>query len=155
MKESVGFEELELKRNSFILTGLTLRTFSAVASDWRLPVFEFAHETLPTRSPLKAEGPEVTLKVALTVEPAATGSANFFEISVVPETKEVHCFGTEMLNVTPVAGSPLMFVKVAEISCDDPGANVCSLGGLAVAEAGARVSRGRSYLAATMLACTN
>ena len=51
----------------------------------------FVHEALPTRSPLKAAGPEVTLKVALTLAPGATGSAIVVDVSVVPETTEVHC----------------------------------------------------------------
>ena len=89
-----------------ILIGLTFRTFSAVFSDCVWPLVEFVHEALPTRSPLKAAGPEVTLKVALTVAPGATGSANVFDVSVAPETTEVHPAGTEMLNLTPVAGAP-------------------------------------------------
>ena len=68
-------------RNSLILTGLTFRTFSAVVSDCVLPS-RFVHEALPTRSPLKAAGPEVTLKVALTLAPGATGSANVFDVPV-------------------------------------------------------------------------
>src|SRR5690348_16294034 len=153
MKESVELEEPELIRNSLILIGLTFRTFSAAVSICGLLLFELIHEALPKRSPLKAAEPEVTLKVALTRAPGATGSGNFFELSVVPETKDVHClFGREMLNVTPVAGSPVVFVKVAVISCEEPGANVWSPAGFAVADAGARLSRGTSYLAATMLA---
>ena len=71
-------------RNSLILIGLTFRTFSAVVSDCFPPVAGFVHEALPTRSPLKAAGPEVTLKVALTLAPGATGSANVFDVSVLP-----------------------------------------------------------------------
>ncbi len=63
--------------------------------------------------------------------------------------------GTEMLNWTPVAGAPVVFVNVTVVSCDDPGENVWSPGGVAVADAGARLSRGTSYLAATTLACTS
>src|SRR5215472_17705443 len=91
-------EEPSLMRNSLILTGLTFRTFSAVVSDCFAPVAWFVHWALPTRSPLKAAGPEVTLKVALTVAPGATGSAIITDVSVLPETTEVHCLGTEMLN---------------------------------------------------------
>ena len=74
-------------RNSLILTGLTFRTFSAVVSDCFWPVDWFVQEALPIRSPLKAAGPEVTLKVALTLAPGATGSANVFDVSAVPETR--------------------------------------------------------------------
>src|SRR6266536_231368 len=60
-------------RNSLILTGLTLRTFSAVIPNCLVPCVGFVHEALPIRSPLKGAGPEVTLKVALTLAPGATG----------------------------------------------------------------------------------
>src|ERR1017187_3538038 len=82
--------EPSLMRNSLILIGLTFRTFSAVVSDCVLPVAGFVHEALLTRSPLKAAGPEVTLKVALTLAPGATGSAIVTEVLVVPGTTEVH-----------------------------------------------------------------
>ena len=148
--------EPSLMRNSLILIGLTFRTFSAVVSDCFLPFGGFVHETLPTRSPLKAAGPEVTLKVALTLAPGATGSAIVADVLVVPGTMEVHCLlGTVMLNWTPTAGAPVVFVNVTVVSCEDPGENVWSPGGVAVAEAGARLSRGTSYLAATTLACTS
>src|ERR1019366_7367015 len=72
----------------------------------------------------------------------------------------VHCLlGTEMLNWTPTAGAPVVFVNVTVVSCEEPGENVWSPGGVAVAGVpsgpGARLSRGTSYLAATTLACTN
>src|SRR5271157_5615728 len=156
MNESVGLvEESALMRNSLILIGLTFRSFSAVVSNCFLPLAWFVHETLPTRSPLKDVGPEVTLNAALMLPPCATGSANIFEVSEVPPTKEVHCLGAEMLNLTPVAGAPVVFVNVTVVSCDDPGENVWSPGGVAVAGAGARLSRGTSYRAATTLACAN
>jgi hypothetical protein len=94
------------------------------------------------------------LKVALTVAPGATGPANVFEVSVPPETTEVHPVGTEMLNLTPVAGAPVVLVNVTVVSCVEPGEKVWSPGGAATADAGARLSRGTSYLAATTLACT-
>src|ERR1035437_3065098 len=149
--ESVG--EPSLMRKSLIFTGLTFRTFSAVVPDCALP--PVVHRALPTRSPLKAAGPEVTLKVALTLAPGATGPANVFDVWVVSATKAVHCLGAEMLNRTPVAGAPVVFVNVTVVSCEDPGENVWSPGGVAVADAGARLSRCTSYLAATTLACTN
>ena len=120
-----------------------------------LPLVWFVHEALPTRSPLNAAGPEVTLKVALTLAPGATGPAIVFDVSVVPEQRRSTACGTEMLNCTPVAGAPVVFVNVTVVSCDDPGEKVWSPGGVAVADAGARLSRGTSYWAATTLACTN
>src|SRR5579863_7914984 len=119
MNEFVGFSGA-LMRNSLILTGLTFRTFSAVDSACVLPVVWLVHEALPARSPLKAAGPEVTLKVALTLAPGATGPAIVSDVLVVPETTEVHCLlGTERLNLTPVAGAPVVFVNVTVASCED------------------------------------
>ena len=135
-------------RNSLILIGLTLRTFSAVVTLCLAPFAEFVHAALPIRSPLKGAGPEVTLKVALTLAPGATES-NVCDVWVVPGTKEVHCLlGTEMLSFTPTARDPVVFVNVTVESCEDPGVNVCSPGGVVVAEAGVRLSRCTLYLAA-------
>src|SRR5258707_2852096 len=127
-------------RNSLILIGLTLRTFSAVVSDCRPPCPGLVHEALPIRSPLKGTGPEVTLKVALTLAPGATES-NVCDVSVVPGTKEVHCLlGTEMLSFTPTARDPVVFVNVTVESCQDPAVNVWSPGGVLVSESGVRLS---------------
>src|ERR1017187_5209765 len=150
MNELVGFAgEPVLMRNSLILTGLTLRTFSAIAATDCFP--SLVQEALPTRSPLKAAGPEVNLNVALTLAPGAIGSAN----EVGPEAAAVQPFGAEMLNLTPVAGAPVVFVNVTVLFCEDPGENVWSPGGVAVAEAGATLSRCTSYLADATLACTS
>src|SRR6185503_7768161 len=131
MNEFVGLAGVpELMANSLILIGLALRTFSAVFSDCVCPL-EFVHEALATRSPLKAAGPEVTLKVALTVAPGTTGSVKVFDVSVPPVTTEVHPSGTAMLNLTPVAGAPVVLENVTVVSCEEPGANVWSPGGVA------------------------
>src|SRR5438045_3646005 len=85
-----------LIRNSLSLTELTFRTFSTVVSDCVLPA-GFVQEALPTISPLNAAEPEVTLKVALTVAPGATGSA------IVPDVfVAFHCRGTVRVSLTPV-----------------------------------------------------
>src|SRR5512137_1946031 len=124
MNESVGLAgEPALMRSSLILIGLTFRTFSAVVSDCVRPL-AFVHEALPTRSPLKAAGPEVTLKVALTLAPGATGPASVADVLVVPGTTDVHCAGTAMLSVIPAAGVPVVFVNVTVVSCEDPGEKV-------------------------------
>ena len=116
-----------MTRSSLILTGLALRTFSTAVSTCFLPLAGFVHDALPTRSPLKASGPEVTLKVALTLAPGATCSAKVLDVSVVPETTEVHCLpGTAMLNETPAAGAPVVFVNVTVMSREDSGVNVCA-----------------------------
>src|SRR5260370_21976320 len=139
-------------RNSLILIGLTLRTFSAVVSNRLPPCPGFVHEALPIRSPLKGIGPEVTLKVALTLAPGATES-NVCDVWVVPGTKEVHCLvGTEMLSFTPTAVDPVVFVNVTVLSCEDRGANVWSPGGGAVAEVGGRLNRCTRDLAAALFA---
>ena len=77
-------------RNSLILTGLALRTLSAMISECFAPLVWFAHEALPTRSPLKAAGPDVTLKVALTLAPGATGPVNVFAVSELPAITADH-----------------------------------------------------------------
>jgi len=87
-------------------------------------VVRFVHEALPIRSPPKAAGPEVTLKVALTLAPGLTGSVNVLDDPVEPETTEVQPAGTEMLSVTPVTAAPVVFVNVTVVSCEDRGENV-------------------------------
>ena len=145
----------ELMRNSLILTGLTFRIFSAIDSDCFVPLIWFVQEASAARSPLKASGPEVTLKVALTVAPGATGPSNVFDESVAPLTTEVHwLLGTEMLSVTPAAGAPVVFVKVTVVSCEEFGVKIWSPGGALVDDAGAKLSGSMAYLASTMLACT-
>src|SRR5579883_3235589 len=106
-------------------------------------------------SPLNAPGPDVTLNVAFTLAPGATGPAIVADGLPVPGTTAAHCFGTEILSCTPTAGAPVVFVNVTVVSCDEPGENVCSPVGFAVADAGATISRGTSYFAATTFACTS
>src|ERR1700761_6922920 len=99
MNEFVGlFGEPLLTRNSLILIEPTFRIFSAAVSEDFLPFAWFVHKALPIRSPLNAVNPEVTLKVALTLAPGATGSANIFDASLAPEATTVHPFGTATLN---------------------------------------------------------
>src|SRR3954454_6904069 len=155
MNEFVEFViEPSLTRNSLILTGLTFRTFPAVISECLPPVVWFVHWEVPARSPLKAAGPEVILKAALTLAPGASASANVFELPAPPAITDFQPLGTPRLNLSPVAGAPVVFVNVKVVSCDEPGENVWSPGGVAVAGAGARLSGATSYLAATTLACT-
>src|SRR5579862_2724877 len=154
-------ESVPLMANSLILTGMTFRTFSIVFSE-RVPAPASVHDALATRSPLKAAEPEVTLKVSLTVAPGATGLLNVISCVPVTTDSESHFWtsavcqplGAEMLNFTPVAGSLDVFLKVTVVSCEDPGENIWMPGGVLVAEAGARLNRAKSYLAATTLACT-
>src|ERR1035437_4154067 len=108
--------EPALARNSLILIGLSFRTFSAVVSNCVPLRVGLVHPALATRSPLKAACPEVTLNVALTLAPGATGPAKV----VVPEASAAHPLGAEMLSLTPVAGAPVVFVNVTVVSCEDP-----------------------------------
>src|SRR5258708_3342430 len=140
--------------NSLILIGPTFRTFSAAVTDCFTPL-ALVHDTVATRSPLKVVGPDVTLKVAPTLAPGATGAAKVFEIPAEPEATAVHPFGVAMLSLTPVAGASVEFVKITAVSCEEPGENVCSPGGAVVAAAGARLSGCAPYFAATTLACTS
>src|SRR4051794_4820264 len=124
MNELVVFVvEPSLTRNSLIFTGLTLRTFSAVVSECFAPLAWFVHCALPTRSPLNADVPAVTLNVALTLAPGATGPAIVADALLLPAATAVHCLGAVRLNCTPTAGAAEAFVNVKVVSCDDPGAN--------------------------------
>src|SRR5262249_4507093 len=134
-----------LMRNSLILIGFTLRTFSTAISDCLPPVLS-VQLAFATRSPLNAAVPDVTLKVALTLVFGAR-SANVFDAPTAPVNEDVHCLGTAILNWSPVTAAPVVFVNVTVMSCDDPGEKVCRFGGAAVAEEGAMLNRATSYLA--------
>src|ERR1700722_9991069 len=111
MNESVGFVGgPELMRNSLILIGLTFRTFSLMVWVSVVPLAWFVHRASLTRSPLNAAGPEVTLNVAVTLAPGATGSAKVLDVSVVPETTDFHLWGTARLRGTPAAGALVVLV---------------------------------------------
>jgi hypothetical protein len=86
------------------------RTLWAVVSNCVPPVVWFFHSALPVRKPAPVVAGEVTLKAALTVAPGATGSVNVFDVSVAPT---VHPVGTEMPNLTSIAGAPVVFVNVS------------------------------------------
>src|ERR1017187_6747696 len=128
-----------LKRTSLILTGRTFRTRWLVVSDCVLRVAASVHSALPARKPAPEVAGEVILKVALTLAPGPTGLAMVFG------SLPIHPAGTDMLNLTPAAVDPVVFVNVAVTSSVDPGVNVVTRD---------RVTRATSYLAATMLACT-
>jgi hypothetical protein len=57
-----------------------------------------------------------------------------------------------MLNETPAAGAPVIFVNVTVMSREDSGVNVCNPSGVDAVAAGDTVSEVTPYLAATMLA---
>src|SRR5690606_30075982 len=110
MKAFEGFSvEPSVVRNSLILTGLTLRTFSTAVSDPApFPPIQLA---LATRSPLKGVGPDVILNVALTLWSRAIVVANVLEVLRLPSTSTVHCAsGRARLIVTSETGAPLVLV---------------------------------------------
>src|SRR4051812_18178995 len=111
-------------RNSLILIGLVLRTFSAIDAVCPSP-----HVAFPMMSPLNGASPDVTFNVALTLAPGATGPAIVFGPSLV------HPLGRETLSATPVTGAPVVFVNVTMVSWVEPGANVCRPGGPGAAAA--------------------
>src|ERR1017187_6683062 len=134
-----------LKRTSLILTGSAFRSLWAVVSNCVPLRAGSLHSALAFRKPAADAGGEVTLNVALTLPPGATGSPSVFDAVPPPETAAVHLVGRERLKLTPATGDPVVFVNVAVASRMDPGVNVVTR---------ERLSRCTSYLAATMLACT-
>src|SRR3954447_20124855 len=104
-------------RNSLILIGLVLRTFSLTEADCVPQV------AVAVRSPLNGAGPEVTLRVRVTLAPGATASA------IVTGASAVHPAGTVMPSFTPETAAPVVLVKVTFVSCVVPGENVCRPGG--------------------------
>src|SRR3954467_13636637 len=88
---------LEPIRNSLILIGLVLRTFSAIDAVCPSP-----HVAVPTRSPLNGAAPEVTLMGALALAPGATGPA------IVTGAPTVHPAGALTLSFTPETGAPVV-----------------------------------------------
>src|SRR5208283_2202658 len=97
-----------------IFTGLMLRTFSAIVSDC-VPLL-VVQDALATKSPLNAAGPEVMLKVSFTLAPGGTGSMISMPLWLATEVQPA---GTVMLNLTPAAGAPVVFLNVTVVSCED------------------------------------
>ena len=62
--------------------------------------------------------PDVTVNVASTLAPGATGLAIVIDGCFEPPTEALHCRGTFTLRVTPVTGAPVVFVtpNVANLS---------------------------------------
>src|SRR5579863_1941760 len=151
MNPSVGLA-LVPARNSLILIGLVLRTFSVVVSLSLPSLPGLRHEALPIMSPSNAPDPEVTWNVALTLAPGAT-CEKVADLAVEPATTAVHPRRwTDTSSFTLSAGELVVFVNVMAACCEDCGMNVWSPGGVAVAVAGVRLSPCAAYWAATMLA---
>ena len=140
MNESVGFAPAV--RNSLILTGEVLRTFSTDFSVF-LPHFAMA-----ARSPLNSFSPEVTSKVTITVWPGATGYSTFFASSAFqPE-------GTLRLRVRSLISLPVVLTNFTATFCVSPGKKVWRRLGLLMSFSAATVRRSTSYWAATTLSMT-
>src|SRR5689334_12636799 len=119
MNESVASAVVPM-RNSLIFTGGVLRARSAIDADCVAP---FAvHVAVPTRSPLKLAGPDVTVNVRLTLSPGATGPAI---VSEPPWTAALQPAGSDRPSLTSVAGAPDVLVNVTIVGRLEPGANVC------------------------------
>src|SRR5690349_5765613 len=110
MKEFVLLADPSLTRNSLIFTGLTLRTLPAIFSVCFLPFP--VQDAFATISPLNAAGPEVTLKIMLTLAPRGIG----FGKRGLPLGTAVQPPGSERLRVKPSAGASETLVKTTNVS---------------------------------------
>ena len=155
MNEFVGLAGAPaLMRNSLILIGLTFRTFSAAVSDCFAPLAS-VHERVADQVAVEGRRPRGDLEGRAHARTRRDRVGDRHRRPVRARNDGgPSCWARTMLNSTPVTGAPVVFVNVTVVSCEDPGENVWSPGGAAVADAGARLSRATSYLAATTLACT-
>src|SRR4051812_34303422 len=101
MYESVG-SPLVPMRNSLILMGLVLRTFSTVEATSRPWPVGFRHSARPVRSPSNARVLEVTVNVVLTLAPGATEVNRDSPLAVA-----FHPRGTDTRNATSAAVAPV------------------------------------------------
>ena len=104
--------------------GSTFRTREEVVSDCLLPACVFVHSALPLRNPPPVVVAEITLKVALTLAPGATGASYVTVEAEPPDAETVQPAGEEMFNFTSEAGVAALFVNVAVMSFADFGVNV-------------------------------
>ena len=109
---------LSPKRNLPWSTGKT-PTSSAARSKARMKVGGTATTAARRRSwvvLMEPKSSERTLKIAFTLAPGATASANVLDVSVEPEITAVHPVGKAMLNLRPVRGAPETLVNVTMVS---------------------------------------
>jgi hypothetical protein len=104
--------------------GITFRTREEIVSDCLPPTGLFVHSALPLTKPPPVDVAEMTLKVALTLAPGATGAAYVTVEAEPPDAETVQPAGAETLNFTSDAGVAAIFVNVAVTSCADFGVNV-------------------------------
>src|SRR5690349_18806045 len=80
--------------------------------------------TFAVRKPASVVAGEVTWKVALILALEANEPAKVFEVLAVFLTTMVQPLRCAILNLTPFADAPVVFVKVKVTSCTDLGVNV-------------------------------
>ena len=149
MKELVALPLLSAMRNSFILTGCTLRTLECAVSDQVFPkLFQLA---LAFMSPLNSSMDEVTAKVAYTLSPGSM-VLKLCTLSVLPWTLYFQPLGGTTVRVRPTTVSPMVLVNFTVTFWVVPGAQVWSPAGASIEAADATSSIGTSYFAATMFA---
>src|SRR5690606_911293 len=90
------------------------------------------HEAWPVRSPLYISDAEVTSKVALTRSPGAIVFVKVIEDSSESVSTVFQPFGAMMLRLRLLTGAPVVFVNETVVFRVDPGANVCSPGGVSI-----------------------
>ena len=125
--------------NSLILTGEMFRTFSAIFSDCVWPFARprgvgdhVAVEGRRSRGDLEGRAHGGARRDRLSERLGRLGAAG---------DHAVHPVGTARLSLRPVTGAPVVLTNVTVVSCEEPGANVWSPGGVATADAGAMLSR--------------
>src|SRR3954467_13526307 len=106
-----------LKRTSLILTGSTLRTRWVMVANRVPAVVGFVQLTFAVKKPASVVAGEVRWKVALTLDLASSETANVFEVLVGFITTIFQPLRDAMLNLTPFAGAPVLFVNDRVISC--------------------------------------
>ena len=128
-------------RNSLILTGLTLRTFSAAVSDC-FAARSVVQRALADQVAVEGRRPRGHLEGRAHARARSDRVGNVFDDFCVPgaDSGPLLAGQRRCSASTPVAGAPVVLVNVTVVSCDDPGVNVCSPGGVAVADAGARLT---------------
>jgi hypothetical protein len=80
--------------------GEAFRAVAVIISSYSAPVVAFVHSALPVMKPAPVIVDEVTLKVAPTDALGANCSLTVLDVSVAPETTELHPVGTVRLRAS-------------------------------------------------------
>ena len=131
-------------RNSLILIGLTLRTFSAVVSDCFALVVASVHESVADQVAVEGRRARGDLEGRRSRSHRARPDQRTSSPSAVRSGNDGRPLlagnGNAQLDARSRA-LPVELVNVTVVSCEEPGENVWRPGGVAVADAGARLSR--------------